>query len=98
PASAALFPYTTLFRSIITVQSTGFVGNCSRDDGSSEDEEDDESGGIGRCTRVRIRSVLNFENRWTPPPPNAGAMPTLGIAPALGDRKSTRLNSSHVKI
>lgn len=62
---------------IITVQSTGLVGNCPSDE--AVPEEDDEGGGIGRCTRVRIRSVLNFENRWTPPPPNAGAMPALGI-------------------
>lgn len=62
---------------IITVQSTGLVGNCPSDEAVAE--EDDEGGGIGRCTRVRIRSVLNFENRWTPPPPNAGAMPALGI-------------------
>lgn len=65
---------------IITVQATGLVGYCPSDDAMPEDEEDEESGGgLGRCTRVRIRSVLNFENRWTPPPPNAGTMPALGI-------------------
>lgn len=58
---------------IISIQSTGLVGNCPRDDDFDADD------GIGRCTRVRIRSVMNFENTWTPPPPNAGSMPSLGI-------------------
>ena len=64
---------------IITVQSTGLVGNCPSDEAIPEDEDEESGGGLGRCTRVRIRSVLNVENRWTPPPPNAGAMPALGI-------------------
>jgi general secretion pathway protein K len=36
------------------------------------------TGRSGRAT-VRIRSVMNFHDRWTPPPPNAGTMPGLGI-------------------
>lgn len=36
------------------------------------------TGEVGR-TRVRIRTVMNFHDRWTPPPPNAGGMPPLGI-------------------
>ncbi|MCB9667488.1 MAG: general secretion pathway protein GspK [Myxococcales bacterium] len=28
---------------------------------------------------VRIRSVVNFHNRWSPPPPNSGTMPSTGI-------------------
>lgn len=36
------------------------------------------TGRAGRA-RVRIRSVVNFHNRWSPPPPNAGRMPPLGI-------------------
>ncbi len=35
-------------------------------------------GRVGRA-RVRIRTVANFHDRWTPPPPNAGSMPALGI-------------------
>lgn len=35
-------------------------------------------GRVGRV-RVRIRTVANFHDRWTPPPPNAGSMPALGI-------------------
>jgi general secretion pathway protein K len=36
------------------------------------------TGRAGRAT-VRIRSVVNFHERWTPPPPNAGTMPGLGV-------------------
>ncbi len=42
---------------IITIQSTGIVGNA----------------------RVTIRSVVNFHDRWSPPPPNAGSLPGLGV-------------------
>ncbi|MBN4049482.1 general secretion pathway protein GspK [bacterium AH-315-N03] len=59
---------------IIFIQATGRVGNC-RD----EMEMEGESRGIGRCTSVRIRSVVNFDRPWTPPPPNAGTMPRLGV-------------------
>ncbi|MGE0791430.1 MAG: general secretion pathway protein GspK [Sandaracinaceae bacterium] len=55
---------------IIFIESTGRVGACS---------EDPEERGPGRCTTVRIRSVVNFDRPWTPPPPNAGAMPPMGI-------------------
>lgn len=55
---------------IIFVQSTGRIGACS---------EDPEERGPGRCTSIRIRSVINFDRPWTPPPPNAGAMPRLGV-------------------
>ena len=33
---------------------------------------------VGRA-RTRIRTVANFHDRWTPPPPNSGQMPGLGI-------------------
>lgn len=36
------------------------------------------TGRSGRST-VRVRTVMNFHDRWTPPPPNAGTMPGLGI-------------------
>lgn len=38
-----------------------------------------QSTGVVGNTRVRIRAVVNFHDRWTPPPPNAGSMPSLGI-------------------
>ncbi len=36
------------------------------------------TGLVGRA-EVRIQSVMNFHERWTPPPPNAGRMTGLGI-------------------
>lgn len=30
-------------------------------------------------TRVKLTAVVNTHNRWTPPPPNAGTMPGLGV-------------------
>lgn len=33
---------------------------------------------VGRGT-VRIRTVLNVHDRWSPPPPNAGTLPPLGV-------------------
>ena len=33
---------------------------------------------VGR-SHVEIESVVNFHNRWVPPPPNAGSMPGLGV-------------------
>ncbi len=36
------------------------------------------TGHAGRTT-TRIRTVMNFHDRWTPPPPNTGTMPGLGI-------------------
>lgn len=36
------------------------------------------TGLVGR-SRVRIRSVVNFHERWIPPPPNTGRMSGLGV-------------------
>ncbi len=36
------------------------------------------TGTSGRAS-VTVRTVMNFHERWTPPPPNAGVMPGLGI-------------------
>ena len=38
-----------------------------------------EATGMAGTSQVRIRAVLNFHDRWSPPPPNAGRMPPLGI-------------------
>ncbi len=36
------------------------------------------TGTVGNA-RTRIRSVVNFDERWVPPPPNAGTLPGLGV-------------------
>ena len=36
------------------------------------------TGYVGR-SQVRIESVVNFHQRWVPPPPNTGRMPSLGV-------------------
>lgn len=36
------------------------------------------TGVVGRARR-RIRTVINIDPKWTPPPPNAGKLPPLGI-------------------
>ncbi len=33
---------------------------------------------VGR-SQVRIEAVVNFHQRWVPPPPNTGRMPSLGV-------------------
>ncbi|MCA9583604.1 MAG: general secretion pathway protein GspK, partial [Myxococcales bacterium] len=36
------------------------------------------TGRVGRA-EVRLTTIMNFHDRWVPPPPNAGSMPRLGI-------------------
>src|SRR5690606_40046657 len=79
PSRSALFPYTTLFRSILVYPSliaaehrTEFTADVLRSDVGPLDEM--LGGGLQRGTS------------------------TLLIGPSGVDRKSTRLNSSHVKI
>jgi len=71
---------------IIAIESTGRagrirVGTEEADDFDCDDREDWRS--EPACYRwraqTRIRTIANFHNRWTPPPPNAGQMPGLGI-------------------
>ncbi len=56
---------------IFTIQVTGQAGCRERDP-------------TGYCVggwkaRTRLNTIMNFHDRWTPPPPNAGRMPGLGI-------------------
>ena len=62
---------------IITIDVTGRAG-CRRPDGDGGCECDREDDSCWRG-RVRLNTVVNFHERWTPPPPNAGSMPGLGI-------------------
>ena len=36
------------------------------------------TGTVGRA-RTRVSAVVNFHDRWTPPPPNTGGVPPLGV-------------------
>ena len=36
------------------------------------------TGVVGR-SEIRIDTVVNFHERWAPPPPNTGRMPGLGV-------------------
>jgi hypothetical protein len=38
-----------------------------------------ESTGTVNHSRRKIRTVINTDDKWIPPPPNAGKMPPLGI-------------------
>jgi general secretion pathway protein K len=59
---------------IVTIESRGYAG-CP-DPAETEDPIDPE---VDCNTRVRITAVVNKDIRWTPPPPNPGRMPSLGI-------------------
>src|SRR5256885_8427731 len=67
PPRSTLFPYTTLFRSLLTVEGPWALGRV--------------------CAVGRWDGFLR-----------AAATPRLMQANAAGDRKSTRLNSSHLVI
>src|SRR3712207_8090499 len=82
PPRSTLFPYTTLFRSY---------------PGSSEKLSLASLRRSGRVARERIRSITMFDNRLK------GKVILItgggsGLGEATGDRKSTRLNSSHANI
>src|SRR5256885_8708544 len=74
PPRSTLFPYTTLFRSSVVVDTA--MGNRYR--GS-------------RRVPLRPAPVVGLQVR-------AGHRPHLQHPPVDGDRKSTRLNSSHLVI
>src|SRR3712207_7258086 len=83
PPRSTLFPYTTLFRSLVALLLTG----C----GDSDDGDP--------------ASPSSAASASTPPAASAAITPSPGAAPADyvpasldGDRKSTRLNSSHANI
>src|SRR5699024_12292535 len=85
PPTSTLFPYTTLFRSLLVEMAT------------LSDHIDEQSGsgcsphGGHRPARWTAAERGGDDGLAHPPhPPGAG--------PAGGDRKSTRLNSSHVSI
>src|SRR3712207_7753901 len=86
PPRSTLFPYTTLFRSATTV-----AGGAVALDGDARHRLDVVVG-IRRC------NVNNAELAHINGPAIAGDVPTRQLEVAQGDRKSTRLNSSHANI
>src|SRR3989442_2405227 len=74
PPRSTLFPYTTLFRSLLTRRRAGCERHPPR--GGAAREEDDEA----KTPRVASKVAT-----WRP-------------TGSSSDRKSTRLNSSHVRI
>src|SRR5256885_7690003 len=83
PPRSTLFPYTTLFRSRDL--------NPAR--GRCRPVEHDASDGVGRSKRSRGCADANKRNEGDERPSH-----TVWIGTAIGDRKSTRLNSSHLVI
>src|SRR5690606_39670047 len=88
PPTSTLFPYTTLFRSRYAAYATGSLGF-----GEFDDFSNDMFGGttgvlvsLDRNLAVGVGLVGNEANQDTQ------------LGGDVRDRKSTRLNSSHVKI
>src|SRR5690606_39920483 len=88
PRRCTLLPYTTLFRSAAREEET---------EGFAERPED-----VGRFFRVgragQWRDQLSAEQVDRVVSAHGEQMARFGYLPAESDRKSTRLNSSHVKI
>src|SRR3712207_8462229 len=84
PPSSTLLPYTTLFRSGERVPRGG-----RRAPGRA-----DRRGALGDPRRLAAREARARGRRTTPAP----RLVPLGVAASRGDRKSTRLNSSHANI
>src|SRR3712207_9057172 len=94
PPRSTLFPYTTLFRSTgsVTVTRTRVTGNQAGDSGDGGDGGQGgngatsftmQDGGNGGASTGGAGNVAGFGG---------------GIYASPGDRKSTRLNSSHANI
>src|SRR2546430_6983939 len=78
PPRSTLFPYTTLFRSSMSVLDNVMVGYHCR------------SRGGFLANALRLPHAVRAERR--------AAAKARGVLALLGDRKSTRLNSSHSQI
>src|SRR5690606_41508209 len=83
PTRSTLFPYTTLFRSLFDVGEQGAGGGR----------------GQGFVLQPEAAEVVQLEEAQQLAPAGVGVeTPGRAAAQAALDRKSTRLNSSHVKI
>src|SRR5699024_11956051 len=98
PLESTLFPYTTLFRS--SLAGLSLIGGSGIADVGVVLVWGLATGGLGPAIQVRMMRQAGSRHRTTAGTLMPVAM-NLGIAAgsALGrDRKSTRLNSSHVSI
>src|SRR5690606_40876617 len=86
PPIATLFPYTTLFRSPATASNTPKILSLKRLDDALQTAKHRKGRKVSvKCTKT---ACIIFVQWW-----HAGSDVVM-----TGDRKSTRLNSSHVKI
>src|SRR3712207_8442160 len=85
PPRSTLFPYTTLFRSDL-------VEHVERRRPGPEDRHEQRDGGQRALAARQQRQPLDLLPR------RAGLHLDAGGEHVLGDRKSTRLNSSHANI
>src|SRR3712207_9001831 len=87
PPRSALFPYTTLFRSLGRRWAGRSASSPTRSTRRSRTTEADQV--VQRRERLMARDMINTQN----------SKPWLGLTSRPGlDRKSTRLNSSHANI
>src|SRR3712207_9519058 len=94
PPRSTLFPYTTLFRS---------AGALGEDLGGQEEGVAQLEALAFRRTLLILALGLGRDGRVAPAEGGAGELDQearvgVGIEAGIGDRKSTRLNSSHANI
>src|SRR2546430_10257874 len=87
PPRSTLFPYTTLFRSRVSVGAP-LLELCGAGEGAPV------STGVG-CGDLFARLLITIKSISKPRQPKARFR---GVGDRSGDRKSTRLNSSHSQI
>src|SRR3712207_9331507 len=94
PPRSTLFPYTTLFRSQVRA---ALSGEGSRQEGRLQRAH---RGEVARGGIVAQRQALAVLDRSLWPRPDRERFPSRSGCSSIGggDRKSTRLNSSHANI
>src|SRR5690606_39863332 len=93
----ALFPYTTLFRSYIICDAPISMGVFMEFEATKEHYK---RLGVPITDDMTDQEVLDAISYWeeNPPEPEPTAEERIAAMLEFQDRKSTRLNSSHVKI
>src|SRR2546430_10354468 len=89
PPRSTLFPYTTLFRSVLLSRYRAYV-KCPICDGGRYQPE--------ALNYKTVAAVCDRRNGKTSPPAQLTLPEFAGLSVADADRKSTRLNSSHSQI